>query len=282
MGVLLVAVALAGAWFVMRPRNGSAPIASAALSRPADPPVPVAAPPLPQGPFDAVRTQLEHRASAGDAQAAYRLGAVIGQCRRYQPMDDTAFARAVVGAAGLFRQLVGGSGDDDERLAIDMLLENKVRLDELCKGTDALRRDAKAGDAARWLARAAELGDRRAMVEYADVAFEEFDDVAKMLDNAAEVARRRDRARAWLQAAREAGDTEAAFGFSKAYMRGDLYRIDRERALAWWLAYAAEGGDPGRATATAIERRLRNELDSAAQARAERLATTLTMGGRMR
>ena len=65
-------------------------------------------------------------------------------------------------------------------------------------------------------------------------------------------------------------------------MRGDLYRIDRERALAWWLAYAAEGGDPGRATATAIERRLRNELDPAAQARAERLATTLTTGRRMR
>jgi len=274
---LAVTVAIAATWFVVRTREAASPDASAARLRAADTPAgSVAAQSLPQGPFDAIRPQLERRAAEGDAQAAYRLGAVIGQCRRYQSMDDTAFAQAVVGAAGLFRQLVGGNRDDDERLAVDMLLENKVRLDELCKGTDALRRDARPGYAARWLARAAELGDRRAMVDYAEVAFEEFDDAAKLMDNAAEVARRRDRARAWLQAARDAGETEAAFGFSKAYMRGDLYRRDRERSLAWWLVYAAEGGDPGRATAAAIERRLRNELDPAAQERAGRLAATLT------
>jgi hypothetical protein len=262
-------------------RSGGTPAASSSPStRPGDGGRPASTSPLPTGPFDAVRDQLEQRASAGDAAAAYRLGRVIAGCRRYVEIDNGAFAGMLLRAAGTLGGLLNGGSGDDERLVMDALIEQKAFMDDLCAGTGAMRRSATAADAQRWLALAAERGDVQAMALYGDAAFEEYPAAADLLDHADEVARRRDRARGWLASAYGKGEPEALFGYAKAYMRGDLFPQDDERALGWWLGYrrSTTQGSFGPAAAAAFERRLRNAVDAPTAARAEAFGRRVALG----
>ncbi|MEZ0472674.1 hypothetical protein, partial [Luteimonas salinilitoris] len=194
--------------------------------------------PLPEGPFHAVRAELDSRARAGDAEAAYRLGNVIGQCLTYERMPMGAFIAIIAQAAAYFGdtfQLAGRPIDSD--INVDALLERKQELDELCKGTEDLTETADAADAHAWILRAVALGHTTAMARYPDHAFAEFKTHADLLDNADEVARRRDRARVLIERAFRAGDPEALYAYATAHGPDGMLEEDPVRVLAYWNAY---------------------------------------------
>lgn len=240
-------------------------------------------PPLPEGPFDSVRQELTRRATAGDPAAAYHLGRVLAQCHRYKPIADNEFARMAARAIGSLRHILPG-GQGEETLLMNAVIEAKPEMDDLCAGTDGVRAKNEADEAARWMAAAAEARDPRAMVDYADVAFAAFPTSVAVIDHAAEVAQRRERARAWLLEARRAGNVEAMLGLAKAYALGTLYPQDRERALGWLLAYRDARGEHrvGPAAIAFTEYQMRKGLDAAAQERAARFARSVAVPGAAR
>lgn len=203
--------------------------------------------PLPNGPFDGVRTTLESRAAAGDAEAAYQLGHVMFQCARYEPISDQAFAgmiaKVVVGMGRFVR--VVKSEPLDSADSLDTILHAKAEQDRLCTGTEALRRTLRPGDAHRWNHMAAMKGHPRAMAEYGLHAFVEYETDADLLDHAEEVARRRDTARVMLERARMAGEREALLQGARAYSNGGWLRRDPVRALGYWMAYRSGPVQPG-------------------------------------
>lgn len=198
-------------------------------------------PPLPEGPFAHVRNTLEARAQAGDAEAAYRLGNVIGQCRTYQPIPDTAFAVLLARFAAMGDSVRMGGRPVDDDLNLDAMLERKQELDDLCDGTDDLATTADVDAAHAWLARAAEQGHALAMVHYADHAFAAFPTHADLLENAEEVVRRRERARLWMHRAFELGEVESLYALSVAYSPNGILGDDPVRALAYLQAYRDSG-----------------------------------------
>jgi TPR repeat protein len=198
--------------------------------------------PLPEGSFAAVRGTWESRARAGDAEAAYRLGSVLGACRTYQPMPYSAFASLIARMAALGDGVrIGGRTIDDD-LSLDAMLERKQELDELCEGVDGLAASSDIDEAQAWLARAAEQGHVLAMSRYTDYAFAAFPTDAELLANATEVARRRERARLWMQRAVEAGEIESLFAMAMAYGPNGILGDDPVRALAYLQSYRESGG----------------------------------------
>lgn len=233
--------------------------------------------PLPEGGFDRTRATLESRARAGDAEAAFRLGEVIGRCQKYQAVSDSAFARLLAGAVGA----LGGLRLDGERIsptdAVGLLSDAKAEMDELCGGTEAVRGSMRPADAHRWNHHAATLGHTRAMAAYADHAFSEFETAADLIDHAKEVARRRETARIMLGRALKAGEPEALRSFAMAHARGGWMQRDPVLALAHWEAYrrTAVGNGLSSAHAELFARRLHAQVDAAGRQRASELAHTI-------
>ncbi|NZA25660.1 hypothetical protein H0E84_04635 [Luteimonas sp. SJ-92] len=193
---------------------------------------------LPEGPFDSVRAELESRARAGDAEAAYRLGNVLGHCLSYERMPMGAFIAIIAQAAAYFGdafQLAGRPIDSD--ITVDALLDARQEMDELCKGTEDLAETAGAADAHAWMLRAVALGHTTAMAHYPDHAFTEFKTHAELLDNADEVARRRDRAKTLIGRALKAGEPEALYAYATAHGPDGILQDDPVRMLAYWSAY---------------------------------------------
>lgn len=233
----------AGATSRAGPVAGNAAVASAAgvaQGASASPRQP--AMPLPEGPFHATRAVLEARAEAGDAAAAHRLGDVLGRCRRYKPIADGVLTGMLARAAAEAVTLFGGvdMGDD---ATVDAMFAMKDAMDATCDGVGDLARDADPDLAQAWLARAAAAGHPRAMAQYGDHAFDTWTSNAELAANAAEVARRRDRARAWQDQAFAAGEVEVLASLSGAHGASGVRQPDPVRALAYLHAYVDAGGD---------------------------------------
>ncbi|QWP76969.1 hypothetical protein J5226_00740 [Lysobacter sp. K5869] len=201
--------------------------------------------PLPRGRFQDIRAELEARARAGDAQAAYRLGEVLGRCRNYQPIAGGEFtemlARAIANGGTYLR--IGGRSVDDPQL-LDVMLYSKDRADAVCGDVGDLSGAVRAGDARAWLELAAERGHARAMVDYGEFAFEDLPTDGDLLDHADEVARRRELARAYLRRAFEAGEPESLLALAAAHGNKPYLGRDAAEAAAYFKAY--RGTDAGR------------------------------------
>jgi len=245
---LLLAAGLAGWWMYARERpdgRDSGPDArtaaeSATTAGTSAPAASARAAPLPRGRFQDIRAELEVRARAGDAQAAYRLGEVLGRCRNYTPMPGGEFtemlARAMAGRGSYLR--IGGREVSDPQL-LDVMLYTKDRADAICGDVGELPGSVRAGDARAWLELAAEQGHARAMVAYGEFAFEDLPSDGDLLDHAAEVARRRELARAYLRRAFEAGEPESLLALASAHGNKPYLGRDPTEAAAYFKAYRA-------------------------------------------
>lgn len=231
--------------------------------------------PLPTGPFNAIRDELEVRAGAGDAEAAYRLGHVMASCRRYEPMADGVFAGMLANSGGMLRGAMRIAGRPvEEQELFDVFIYAKALSDRTCAGAIDLAKSVDPGDAHRWIDRAAALGHPQAMAEYSQVAFSEFDTHHALLDNAGEVARRRDRAEVLLDAALRAGEPTALAAAASWYGPDGVRRGDPVRALAYWFAYSrsSEGKALPQAALKLGREQFTHGLDAAQTQEAEALS----------
>ncbi|ALN63490.1 hypothetical protein GLA29479_2624 [Lysobacter antibioticus] len=197
---------------------------------------------MPQGSFLETHKELEVRARAGDARAAYRLGQIISRCREYRPIPGGAFTEMLAQAiakAGSSMSLGGRRMDDPDLL--DTLLYGKDRMDAICGEVGDLPASVRKGDARAWFELAAEGGHAKAMVDYAAFAFEEFPSDADLLDNAAEVLARRERARGYLRRAFEAGEPESLLALAASHGHRAYLGRNMTDALAYWKAYRRTG-----------------------------------------
>ena len=283
---LLLAAGLAGGWMWGRERpaergSGADAQAAAESSTLAGASAPAAASrqtPVPQGRFQDIRAELEVRARAGDAQAAYRLGEVLGRCRNYQPMPGGEFtemlARAMAKTNVYLR--IGGRTLDDPQL-LDVMLYVKDKADAICGDVGDLSASARAGDARAWLELAAERGHTRAMVDYGEFAFEDLPSEGDLLDHAAEVARRRELARGYLQRAFQAGEPESLLALAAAHGNKPYLGRDTTQALAYFKAYRATdaGSRMPAGVLSFIEQQLAAPDDATQAADAERRAAQI-------
>ncbi len=198
--------------------------------------------PLPVGDFDRIRGDLEVRARAGDAEAAYRLGTIMARCREYRKIPGGVFTDAVAQVFAAFGKglRIYGSTVEDDRV-LDTMLYSKAELDRVCAGAEGLAATTREADAHAWLLQAAMQGHVRAKAEYGRHAFDEFQGTNELVENATEVAVRRERARAFLQQAFDAGEPEALAALAQAHGPVPYLGHDPEAGLAYWLAYRRTG-----------------------------------------
>lgn len=234
-------------WGLSRERQAVAEYRPVSQAPKADTRTPDSAPagaPLPRGAFQDIHQELEVRARAGEARAAYRLGQVISRCVDYKPIPGGQFtemlARAIAHADSA--TTVGGRRLDDPNL-LDAMLYAKDEIDRICDGIGELPASLRKGDARAWFEMAAERGHAKAMIGYAGSAFVEFASDAELLDNAAEVAARRERARDYLRRAFESGEPESLLALAASHGNRAFLGRDMTEALAYWKAYrrTAEG-----------------------------------------
>lgn len=194
--------------------------------------------PLPKGRFQDIRAELEVRARAGDARAAYRLGEVLSRCLDYKPMPGGEFtemlARAMAKSSDNVR--IGGRKLDDPDI-LDMVLFAKDQADATCKDVGDLSGSAHKGDARAWLQLAAEQGHTKAMAEYGAFAFDDMASDGDLLDNVEEVVRRRELARGYLRRAFESGEPDSLLGLAAAHGNKPYLGRDTTQALAYFKAY---------------------------------------------
>lgn len=197
-------------------------------------------PAIPDGPFDTQRVQLEAAAINGDPEAAFRLGQAIAHCLDYRPLASGQ-------AAQLMAELIAKAGTSirigdrplsDER-SIDTILFAQQEAQRLCADTASLRSRPPTLDAYHYIAQAAGAGHPGAQALYPDLAFSEFRSPIDLIENAEEVDRRRERARAYLPGAVRAGEPAALLAASRAYAADGWLARDPEQALAYWIAYTA-------------------------------------------
>ncbi|MCD9045612.1 hypothetical protein [Luteimonas sp. MHLX1A] len=181
---------------------------------------------------------LEDAAQRGDAEASFRIGQALAYCLRYRPVPAAQLTQMLASAIAEVGDAVriGGRPVGDDR-NIDLFLYAHAEGERLCAGTDSLRETPPAGTAYGHIARAAAQGHPGAMALYPQVAFEEFQDPAALVDNATKVARRRDLARTMLEAAIRAGEPDALRNAAGAYASDGWLPADPPRALAYWFAY---------------------------------------------
>lgn len=194
--------------------------------------------PVPDGPFDVVRPRLETAAAAGDPDAAFRLGRALMHCLDYRPITDGVLA-------GLMAELIADAGSSiriggrplADEVSIDTVLFAQQEARRICADTASLRARPPALDAHAYIEQAARSGHPGAAALYPELAFREFRTPIELIKNAEEVARRRERARAYLLAAVRAGESEALLAASRAYSADGWLARDPEQALTYWLAY---------------------------------------------
>ncbi|MGO1003459.1 hypothetical protein [Lysobacter sp. CA196] len=246
--LILLAIAVAAWWGLSRDRptnEEQRSVSQVAQAAQADMPRPGSAPsgtPLPRGSFLQTHQALEIRARAGDAGAAYRLGQVISRCREYRPIpggDFTEMLAQAIAKADSSTSLGGRRMNDPDLL--DALLYGKDRMDAICGEVGDLPASVRKGDARAWFELAAEGGHAKAMVDYAAFAFEEFPSDADLLDNAAEVIARRERARGYLRRAFEAGEPQSLLALAATHGHKPYLGRNMTDALAYWKAYRRTG-----------------------------------------
>lgn len=243
---LLVAAGLAAGWMWGRERPGAQADRQGAPAQAPDASAPGAAPtasssprPLPAGRFQDIRGALEVRARAGDAQAAYRLGEVLGRCPGYEPMPGGAFTDLLartIAKSGTTMLRIGDRKLDDPDV-LDMMLYAKDQADAICGDVGDLAGSVRKGEAREWMELAAERGHTQAMVDYGNFAFEDLPSDGDLLDHAEEVAQRRERARGYLRRAFEAGDADAMLALAAAHGNKPYLGRDTTQSLAYFKAY---------------------------------------------
>jgi hypothetical protein len=258
--LLLLALGLAAWWYwqpadiATLPQSGQVenaavpppPAAPPAAPHVAQPGATAAAPP-PATAAAARRELLQQRARAGDAVAAAELGSVLAACANYSPMPDENIEEAVVNgfAAGTEPPQINGRAMTPE-LLIGLFKLSQRDFAQRCADSEGMVAYEDIALALPLLQQAAEAGETRAMVDYAQFAFRGYDGADDMLRNTAEVKARRDRARAYLDRAVAAGDARALLIRADARVRSgllppdavagyaDLYAFTRTAAAADW------------------------------------------------
>lgn len=193
-----------------------------------------------EGEIDLQRTQLEAAAADGDPHAAFRLGQALAHCLQYRPLADaqvTQMTAELIAQAGSSLRIGGRPIGDDRSIDIILFAHREGR--RLCAGTTSLRETPPTLSAYDYIAQAAQAGHPGAMALYSDLAFRDYRTPFDLIENAEEVERRRMRAHAYLVDAVRLGDAGALHATSRAYDTDGWFARDPERALAYWLAYAA-------------------------------------------
>ncbi|MGO4261032.1 hypothetical protein [Lysobacter sp. TAB13] len=264
-GLVVLAVGLGGWWVLNRGRQtGEAPpsasVAATGGARVAD--SGPAAAPLPTGAFRDIHKELEVRARAGDAPAAYRLGQIISRCREYKPIPGGEFTQMLAGAiahaSGAIRM---GSRKLDDPDLLDMLLYAKNEADAICGGVGDLPASVRKGDARLWFELAAERGHTKAMTDYGRFAFDDFASDVDLLDKADEVVARRERARGYLRRAFESGEPESLLALAAAHGNMPFLGRDTTESLAYWKAYRQTA--PGRKLPAGVVNMMEEQLPAA-------------------
>ncbi|MBT2747669.1 MULTISPECIES: hypothetical protein [unclassified Lysobacter] len=246
-GLAVLALGLGGWWGLNRDRRASDGQASASVA--ADTGTRVsgsgpAAAPLPTGTFQDIHKELEVRARAGDARAAYRLGQIISRCREYKPIPGGEFTEMLAGVvAHAGASIRMGSRKLDDPDLLDMMLYAKNEADAICGGVGDLPASVRKGDARAWFELAAQQGHTKAMTDYGRFAFDDLASDADLLDKADEVVARRERARGYLRRAFESGEPESLLALAAAHGNMPFLGRDTTQSLAYWKAYrrTAEG-----------------------------------------
>lgn len=241
--------------------------------------------PLPKGRFQDVRAELEVRARAGDARAAYRLGQVLSRCLDYKPMPGGEFTEMLVRAVarGSDNVRIGGRKLDDPDL-LDMMLYAKDQADTICKDVGELPGSARKGEARAWLQLAAEQGHTKAMVEYGAFAFDDMASDGDLLDNVEEVVARRERARGYLRRAFEAGEPESLVALAAAHGSKPYLGRDPTQALAYFNAYLRTdaGRKWPRGLVNMFEEQLTADVSAAQSREAERRSLQISQAFQQR
>lgn len=178
---------------------------------------------------------------------------------------------------------IGGRTLDDPQL-LDVMLYVKDRADAICGDVGDLSASARAGDARAWLELAAERGHARAMVDYGEFAFEDLPSEGDLLDHAAEVARRRELARAYLHRAFQAGEPESLLALAAAHGNKPYLGRDTTEALAYFKAYRSTdaGSRMPAGVLGFIEQQLIASGDAPQAAEAERRSAQILQAFRQR
>lgn len=241
--------ALAYVW--LKPAQQGATAAGTAAARPAtaaaEPaqPPPAAAAAAPAAPaqaatFAETRVVLEQRVAAGDAAAAAELGGILATCWRYVPATPAKIEEAVVnGLAGNVEPpRVAGVPVPPELLLL-MLQQSQQELARRCANLGTRGEWREMAQAPALLERAADAGQVQAMLDYAQYAFVDYGTSAEMLQDADEVKRRKEKARAFLRQALRRGEARALLLQADAYAAGPLENIDPFAAYAYMSAFFA-------------------------------------------
>ncbi|MCQ4163395.1 hypothetical protein [Tahibacter harae] len=217
--------------------------AAAAVPPPAEPPAAAAAAaaaPEQAASFAERRAVLDQRAAAGDAAAAAELGGILANCWRYVPATQEKIEEAVVnGLAGnVEAPLVAGVPAPPELLLL-MLQQSQQELARRCTNLGPRWKWREMAQVPALLERAADAGQVQAMLDYAQHAFIDYGAAAEMLQDADEVKRRKEKARAFLRQALRRGEARALLLQADAYAAGPLENIDPFAAYAYMSAFFA-------------------------------------------
>ncbi|MBN8738340.1 MAG: sel1 repeat family protein [Xanthomonadaceae bacterium] len=184
------------------------------------------------------RADLDRRVAAGDVDAMAELGGIIGVCRHYSPISAQHIEETVVDgmAAGVEPPLIAGKPVSPELLVL-MLQQGQPELDRRCAGIDRRQLRDDLDRAPALLERAADAGSVEAMLDYSRYAFAGYGGTDQMLADADEVARRKEKARAYLRESLRRGDARALLLLGDAYASGPLEKIDPLQAYAYASAF---------------------------------------------
>jgi len=197
---------------------------------------------LPDGfvPLDQAIPILREYADAGDVDAQAWLSIRLSVCTDHSLREARASDR---------RDLELNQQDkDDERLTEEARAVRTANVQKRLTRNAADRRACEQLPAdlkAHWLDsvdRAAQSGSVDAMLTYAGLAIADYDSVGTIVADVDEAIQRRDKARAYLQEALQAGDTRSLRELSEAYANSSspaprLYAADA--SLSYAYAYAS-------------------------------------------
>jgi len=220
--------------------------------------------------------ELDRSAAAGDVDAAAEFGGLLGVCGHYSPVSAANIEESVVTgmAAGLEPPQIAGTPAPPE-LVILLMQQAQPELDQRCAGIDVKQLWEGQARAPALLERAADAGRIQAMLDYSRHAFAGYGGVNDMLSQMDEIARRKQKARAYLRRAASLGEARALLLLGDAYASGPLEKIDPQQAYAYMSAFfrsAAAQDWPPRLRELYLQT-LAQHLDAAqlAQARAQGL-----------
>ena len=224
--------------------------------------------------FSAARAELERQAAAGDRDAAARLGKVLLTCDGYiehTPEQVEAVIVNLLAQASPSTLPAMGKTLDAGSLALALQTQFEA-LREVCIGANGLQLDAaQRAQALAWLRQAADAGSTAAMLTYAEHAFDEYSTAREVLKSVDEVRQRKQIARAYLDRAAAAGDTDVFALRATLHETGGVLAKDAVAAYANYYAFVhSQAATPGaesrlRVFASALDEEHRRQAEQLAQ-----------------